>query len=128
DGSITYAILPLAITMKGVREGTLHALGITGDKRSQELPEVPTIAEAGLAGFKATVWWGIWAPAGIPAGIRDRIAKDVTRALAAPDMIEQFKKSSFEPLGMTQAEFTKFVRGEMESAARTAKAAGIKPQ
>lgn len=128
DGSITYAILPLAITMKGVREGTLHALGITGAKRSQELPEVPTIAEAGLAGFKATVWWGIWAPAGIPAVIRDKIATDVTRALAAPDMIEQFKKSAFEPLSMTPAEFTHFVSSEMEAAARTAKDAGIKPQ
>lgn len=128
DSSITYAILPLAITMKGVREGTLHALGITGAKRSQELPDVPTIAEAGLAGFKAIVWWGIWAPAGIPAGIRDKIAKDVTRALAAPDMIEQFKKSAFEPLSMTQTEFTRFVRNEMEAAALTAKAAGIKPQ
>ena len=128
DGSITYAILPLAITMKGVREGTLRALGMTSAKRTQELPDVPTIAEAGLAGFKAIVWWGIWAPAGIPAGIRDKIAKDVAGALAAPDMIEQFKKSAFEPMSMPPEEFTRFVRTEAESAARTAKAAGIKPQ
>jgi tripartite-type tricarboxylate transporter receptor subunit TctC len=128
DGSITYAILPVAITMKGVREGTLRALGMTSAKRSQELPDVPTIAESGIAGYEATVWWGIWSPAGIPAGIKEKLAKDVAKALSSQDMIAQFKKSAFEPMSMTPAEFTRFVRSEMEAAARTAKAAGIKPQ
>lgn len=128
DGGITYAFLPLAIMLKGVREGKLIALGVTSAKRSHELPDVPTIAEAGFTRFEATVWWGIWAPAGITAGVKDKLAKDVAGALASPDMIEQFKKSAFEPMSMTPAKFTSFVQSEQEAAARTVKEAGIKPQ
>jgi tripartite-type tricarboxylate transporter receptor subunit TctC len=73
-------------------------------------------------------WWGVWAPAGITSGVKDKLTKDVASALASPDMIEQFKKSAFEPMSMGPAEFTRFVQSEMEAAARTAKAAGIKPQ
>ena len=62
DATVTYAFLPLALAMK---EG-LKALGVTSSERSSAIPDVPTIAETGLAGFESTVWWGIWAPAGIP--------------------------------------------------------------
>ena len=128
DGSINYAVLSLAITLKGLREGKLIALGVTSAKRLRELPDVPTIAESAFAGFEATVWWGVWAPAGIPSNVKDKLAKDVAKALAAPDMIEQFKKSAFEPMSMTPDEFAKFVQSERESALRIVKAAGIKPQ
>lgn len=128
DGSITYAFLPIAVTMKGVREGTLGGLGVTSAKRALELPDVPTIAESGFAGYEATVWWGIWAPAGIPTGVKGKLAKDVAGALASPDMIEQFKKSAFEPMSMTPEKFASFVQSEQEAAVRTAKEAGIKPQ
>ncbi|NTW58362.1 MAG: tripartite tricarboxylate transporter substrate binding protein [Nitrospirae bacterium] len=128
EGNITYAFLPLAITMKGVREGKLRALGVTSTKRSNELPDVPTIEESGLKGYKMTVWWGIWTPAGVPSTVKDKLVKDVASALASPDLMEQFKKSAFEPMSMTPEKFTGFVQSEREAAARIIKEAGIKPQ
>jgi tripartite-type tricarboxylate transporter receptor subunit TctC len=127
-GQIMYWFPPLAIALNPVREGKLIALGVTSAKRSEGLPEVPTVAEAGVAGFEDTTWWGIWAPASIPANVADKLAKDVARALAAPDLREKFAKLGFEPMSMTLAMFERFVRSEMEAAAHIAKTAGIKPQ
>jgi tripartite-type tricarboxylate transporter receptor subunit TctC len=127
-GQIMYWFPPLAIALNPVREGKLIALGVTSAERSGGLPEVPTVAEAGVAGFEDTTWWGIWAPASIPANVADKLAKDVARALAAPDLREKFAKLGFEPMSMTSAMFERFVRSEMEAAAHIAKTAGIKPQ
>ena len=127
-GQVTYWFAPLAMALKPVREGKLIALCVTSSKRYDGLPSVPTIAEAGVAGFVETNWWGMWAPANIPPRVADKLAKDVARALAAPDLREKFAKLGFEPMSMTSAEFARFVRSEIESSARIAKAAGIKPQ
>lgn len=127
-GQTTYWFPPMAIALKPVREGKLIALGVTGSKRYDGLPSVPSIAEAGVADFVQTTWWGIWAPAGIPARVADKLAKDVARAISSPDLRGEFAKLGFEPMSMTSAEFASFVHSEMESAARIAKAAGIKPQ
>ena len=127
-GQIKYWFPPLAMALNPVREGKLIALGVTSAKRSGGLPEVPTVAEAGVAGFEDTNWWGIWAPSGIPANVADKLAKDVARALAAPDLRNKLTKLGFEPMSMTSAMFGRFVRSEMEAAGRIAKTAGIKPQ
>jgi tripartite-type tricarboxylate transporter receptor subunit TctC len=92
------------------------------------MPDVPTISETGVAGSESTIWWGIWAPAGIPGNIADKLEKDIARALAAPEVLKQFKKRRLEPMSMTSAEFARFVRNEMESVARIVKEAGIKPK
>ncbi len=127
-GQVTYWLAPLAMALKPVREGKLIALCVTGPRRYDGLPSVPTIAEAGVTGFVETNWWGLWAPANVPARVADKLAKDVARALAAPDLREKLAKLGFEPMSMMSAEFERFVRSEIESAARIAKAAGIKPQ
>jgi len=85
-GQTTYWFPPMAIALKPVREGKLIALGVTGSKRYDGLPSVPSIAEAGVADFVQTTWWGIWAPAGIPARVADKLAKDVARAISSPDL------------------------------------------
>jgi tripartite-type tricarboxylate transporter receptor subunit TctC len=126
-GQIMYWFPPLAIALNPVREGKLIALGVTSAKRSGGLPELPTVAEAGVAGFEDTNWWGIWAPARIPAYVADKLEKDVARALAAPDLRGKLAKLGFEPMSMTPAMFERFVRSEIEAAARVAKTAGIRP-
>jgi tripartite-type tricarboxylate transporter receptor subunit TctC len=126
-GEVTYWFPPLAMALKNVQEGKLLALGVSSAKRSSALPEVPTMAQAGVI-LEDVNWFGVWAPAGTPASVADKLAKDVARAVSSPDVREQLAKLGAEPMSMTQAEFGKFVRSEMESAARTAKAAGIKPQ
>lgn len=80
--------------------------------RSYLLPEVPTIAEAGVAGFDYPIWYGVWVPAGTPAAVVDKLAKDIARVLAAPDVHDALAKHGAEPMSMTQPDFARFVLSE----------------
>jgi tripartite-type tricarboxylate transporter receptor subunit TctC len=119
---------PIPLAFADIRAGKLCALGVTTKKRSSLLPEVPTIAEAGVPGFDYPIWYGVWVPNGTPAGVVDKLAKDIARVLAVPDLRDQLAKHGADPMSMTQPEFAHFVLSESESAARIIKAAGIKPQ
>lgn len=127
DGRITYMIAPISITLLPIRGGKLLPLGLTTVKRSTLLPEVLTIAEAGLAGFEFSIWYGIWVPVGTPAPVVDKIAKGVARAFADQDLRDWVAKHGGEPISMTQPEFVRFVQSESQSAARLIKTANIKP-
>jgi tripartite-type tricarboxylate transporter receptor subunit TctC len=123
-----YLLAPIQFALVEIRAGRLCPLGVSTKKRSSLLPEVPTIAEAGVAGFDYPIWYGVWAPAGTPAGVVDKLAKDIARALAAPDLREWLAKHGADPMSMTQPEFAHFVLSESESAARLIDIAGIKPK
>jgi len=97
-------------------------------KRSAALPNVPTIAESGLPGFDYNLWVGVFAPAGTPAEIVDKINKDVARLLQSAEVKERFANLGAEPMPMTPAEFRNFVRVEIDESAKVIKAAGIKAQ
>jgi tripartite-type tricarboxylate transporter receptor subunit TctC len=127
-GRTDYLLAPIELALPQIHDGKLIALGVSTARRSALLPEVPTIAEAGVAGFDFPIWYGIWVPAGTPAGVVDKLAKDIGRVLAGPDLRDWVAKHGGEPMGMTQPEFAHFVLSESESAARIIKAAGIKPQ
>ena len=127
-GRTTYMMAPIPLALADIRGGRLRALGVSTKKRSYLLPEVPTIAEAGVPDFDYPIWYGVWVPAGTPAGVVDKLAKDIARALAAPDLRDWLAKHGADPMSMTQPEFARFVLSESESAARIIKAAGIKPQ
>ena len=127
-GRMDYLLAPIQRALEEIRAGGLCPLGVSTKKRSSLLAEVPTIAEAGVTGFDYPIWYGVWAPAGTPAGVVDKLAKDIARALAAPDLREWIAKHGADPMNMTQPEFTRFVLSESESAARIIEAAGIKPQ
>ena len=127
-GRTDYLLAPIQLALVDIRAGRLRPLGVSTKKRSSLLPEVPTIAEAGVAGFDYPIWYGVWTPAGTPAGVVDRLAKDILRALAAPDLREWLANHGAEPMNMTQPDFARFVLSESESATRTIEAAGIKPQ
>jgi tripartite-type tricarboxylate transporter receptor subunit TctC len=101
---------------------------VTTKKRSSLLPEVPTIAEAGVPGFDFPIWYGVWVRAGTPAAVVEKLAKDIARVLAVPDLRDQLAKHGFDPMSMTQPEFVRFVQSESESATRIIASAGIKPQ
>ena len=127
-GRIDYQLVPIPLALVDIRGGRLRALGVTTKKRSPLLPEVPTIAEAGVPGFDWPIWYGVWVRTGTPAGVVDKLAKDLARVLAAPDMQDWIVKHGADPMSMTQPEFERFVLSESESAAHIIKAAGIKPQ
>ena len=125
-GRFTYYLVPISLALPHIRNGTLVALGVSTARRSTLLPEVPTIAEAGVAGFDFPIWYGIWVPAGTPTGVVDKLANDIGRVLAGPDLRDWIAKHGGEPISMTQPEFAGFVQSESEGAARLIKAAGIK--
>jgi tripartite-type tricarboxylate transporter receptor subunit TctC len=127
-GRTTYLITPIAHALADIRAGRLRALGVTTNTRSSLLSEVPTIAEAGVTGFDYPIWYGVWVRAGTPAGVVNKLAKDIARVLAEPGLRDLLTKDGAHPMSMTQPEFAHFVVSESESAARVIKAAGIKPR
>lgn len=127
-GEVDFWFPPVAGVMAGIGEGKLIALAVTGEKRSAMLPQVPTMAEAGVNNMESAAWFGFWAPAGVPSNIIEKIANDIGRAMAAPDVREKFSKSGAEPMNMTPAQFAVFVRNETEASKRFTKELGIKPK
>lgn len=127
-GRTTGYFAPITAALPFVQGGKLRAVAISSARRSAQLPNVPTVAEAGIKGFDFLLWFGVWGPAGMPADLVSRIARDINTVLASGDMKEQFAKASTEPLIMTTAEFSAFVRREIEESARVIKAAGIQAQ
>ena len=125
-GRTAYMISPISLAMPQIRDGRLVALGVSSARRSSLLPEIPTIAEAGVAGFDYPIWYGVWAPAGTPAVVVNKLANDIARTL--PQMKDWLAEHGADPMSMTQAGFARFVLGESESAARIINAAGIKPR
>jgi tripartite-type tricarboxylate transporter receptor subunit TctC len=127
-GRIAYFFSPVSAALPLVRDGKLLALAVSSAKRSSVLPNVPTVAESGLPGFDYNLWVGMFAPAGTPAEVIEKINHDVNRVLGEADVRERLTSLGAEAMPMSAAEFDRFVRAEMEDAAKVVKAAGIKVQ
>lgn len=111
-----------------IKAGKLRALGVTTVKRTQALPDVPSIAEAGLPGYEATQWFGVLAPAATPRAIIDRLYQEVSRALRTPDVKGHLNADGAEVVASTPEEFAGYIKSETEKWAKVIKAAGITPQ
>jgi tripartite-type tricarboxylate transporter receptor subunit TctC len=107
--------------------GQVRALGTTGAKRSALTPDIPTVAEAGVAGYEATIWLGVMAPAGTPKDIVGKLNAGINKVLARPDVKEAWAKQGAVPMAMTPAEFDKYLQTDIEKWANVVKSAGIKP-
>jgi tripartite-type tricarboxylate transporter receptor subunit TctC len=104
------------------------ALGVSGRKRSEALPNVPRIAEAGVPDYEATQWYGLVAPAGTPAEIVARLNAEATQALKTQEMAEKLATDGAEPVGSTPAQFAAHIKNELAKWANVARAAKIEPQ
>jgi tripartite-type tricarboxylate transporter receptor subunit TctC len=109
-----------------VRAGKLKGFGTSGRARSSVLPDVPTVAEAGVPGYEATIWLGIVAPAGTPAPIVERLNAEVRKIAASAEVKEAWGKQGATPLVMTPAEFTQYLHGDIAKWAKVIAQAGIK--
>jgi tripartite-type tricarboxylate transporter receptor subunit TctC len=121
-----YPSLPTA--MPYIKAGRLRALGVTTAKRAQALPDVPSIAEAGVPGYEATQWFGLLAPAATPRPIVDRLYQEALRALRVADLKERMTAEGLEVVGSAPEEFAEYIKSETVKWAKVIKAAGIKPQ
>jgi tripartite-type tricarboxylate transporter receptor subunit TctC len=106
----------------------VRPLAVTSTKRQAAIPNVPTVAESGVPGYAFTLWFGMWAPAGLSGELVDKINKDVNRALGSADVVDRLSKVGQEPMIMSPTEFRQLDRKEVDEYGRIIKAAGIKPQ
>ena len=111
-----------------VQSGRLRGIATTGPKRSAAIPELPTMIESGFPGFEAGSWYGIFAPAGTPAEIVERIHKEVVKALGNPEMQKQLSAQGAEPIGNSPREFAAFIRAEIAKWAQVIRTSGAKPE
>jgi tripartite-type tricarboxylate transporter receptor subunit TctC len=109
-----------------VRSGALTPLGITTAKRSPILPDVPTIAEAGVPGYEFSSWFGFFFPAGVPAPIVEQVNRDIVAVLRTPGIKERLTADGADVVGNSPEEFGKFVDAELDKWAEVVKSAGLK--
>lgn len=118
----------LAQTVPYIKSGTLRALGTGGRERSPVLPDVPTIAEAGLPGYEAVNWWGVVAPAGTPRAIVDKLNGEIAAVQRSPEAQKQFASEGATPVTMTPGDFGAFMVSEMDKWGKVVRQGGIKAE
>jgi tripartite-type tricarboxylate transporter receptor subunit TctC len=111
-----------------VRAGQVIALGTTGKQRSAIMPEVPTVDEAGVPGYEATIWLGVMAPAGTPKPIIDKLNGEIQKIVQRADVKEAWAKQGAVPMAMSPAEFDKYLRTDVEKWAQVVKVSGASVQ
>jgi tripartite-type tricarboxylate transporter receptor subunit TctC len=119
---------PLTAALPLVKDGKLLALAVSTPQRTPALPQVPTTLEAGIPGSDYTFWVGMIVASGTPQPVVKRLHDEAIKALASPEVKERMKLLGADPFPMEQAQFNAFIKTEMESAARIAKAANLKAQ
>lgn len=125
-GTVPMSIPGTQAMVKHIKDGKLRPLATTGVKRSPQLPDVPTLAESGLPGYSAYVWMGLLAPKGTPPAIVERLHREVTAAMAAPEVKTFFTEAGIEAVGSTPAEFDAYFREERDRWSRIVKETGAK--
>ena len=126
-GRISFVFSPIGLAIPMVKEKRLLALGVTPAARSPALPDVPTIAEAGVPGFDFDTWYGIFAPGTTPPALVAQISADIAKAIASPEVRERFATRGAVPKSSSPEAFDRFVRSEIDKLGKLIKAAGVRP-
>jgi tripartite-type tricarboxylate transporter receptor subunit TctC len=116
----------LAAALPHLRSGRARALAVTGKQRSAQLPDVPTMEEAGFKGFDAMQWYGSVGPAGMPVEVVRRLNETQVTVLKDPDLREKLSVEAVEPWPMTPEEFGQYIRSDIQRWSALAKARNIK--
>jgi tripartite-type tricarboxylate transporter receptor subunit TctC len=111
-----------------IRAGALRAIAVTGERRLALLPDVPTVAEEGYPGFAASTWYGLFAPAGVPRAVVQKISADAIAALHLPDVEQKLGSQGFDVIAGDPAAFAALLKAELAKWAAVIKAAGISDQ
>ena len=126
SGQVEMMLDAITVMAQMAKAGRVRALGTSGAKRSTVMPEVPTIAEAGVKGYESTIWIGLMAPRGTPKPVIDRLNAEVGKVLARPDVKKAWNAQGAEPMTMTVGEFEKYLNGDIAKWAKLIRGAGIK--
>ena len=126
-GQVQMMIDAVTAMAPNVSQGQVRALAITGTARSSVLPDVPTVAEAGLPGYEATIWLGLMAPTGTPKPIIDKLNAAVNAAIRRPEIVKLWADQGAAPMSMTPEEFDKYLRSDIVKWADVVKQFGDQP-
>jgi len=125
-GQVQIMFATAAITLSQVRAGKLKALGVSTSKRTALLPEIPTIAESGLPGYEMSIWWGVLAPAGLPAAVSTKLQAQISAILAEPESARRLAGEGAVPSSLNSVGFTRLLTADIQKWQRVARDAGIK--
>jgi tripartite-type tricarboxylate transporter receptor subunit TctC len=125
-GSVQYFFAPITAAVPLVRSGKITALAVTTPNRSPVLPDLPSAAEVGIAGFDFNLWTGLLGPAKMPKDVKDKIAKEVDRIVTLPDIKERMLVQGATGHTMPPAQFDAFIKAEVGRLAKVVKASGAK--
>ncbi|TMG89470.1 MAG: tripartite tricarboxylate transporter substrate binding protein, partial [Betaproteobacteria bacterium] len=125
DVDLTFANVPAIL--QHVKSGRLRPLASTGARRSELMPDVPTMQETGLKGVEVTVWYGVLAPAATSRDIVNTLSEAIVKATRSPDIRQRLLDQGAEPVGSTPAEFDKILREEVAKWVDVIRASGIRP-
>jgi tripartite-type tricarboxylate transporter receptor subunit TctC len=123
-GRVQVMFSPASTVLPYIKAGKLRALASTGSKRTPAAPELPTLAESGLPGYETSIWFGLFAPAGTPREIVERLSKEAARATASPELKAQFAAQAIDVMTGTPEQFAAYVRREIEKWARLVETSG----
>ena len=126
SGQVPIFIDNLASALGQIKAGTVRALAVTGTERSALLPDVPTMAEAGVPGYSNYVWFGLWAPKKTPAPIITKLHAEVEKAVASPAVTDRLTAAAGVPFNLPIADINPFVQGEIVKWADVVKRGGVK--
>ena len=128
SGAVSVSFPTITSGLPPVKAGKLRALGVTSKQRSTVAPDIPTIAESGLAGYEATTWYGMLAPAGTPRAIVDALQRHTVAILTQGDLRDKLLAQGLEPVGNKPAEFDSIIAAELMKWSKVVKAAGVKAE
>lgn len=128
SGEVQLLFTSIPTVLPQINAGKMRAIGVSISRRSSALPNVPTIAEAGVPGYYAASWYGLLLPAGVPRGTVKALSKEIVAAMEVPAIRDGMLKQGFEPVGNTPDGFAKFIREEIPRWDKVVRAARIKPQ
>jgi tripartite-type tricarboxylate transporter receptor subunit TctC len=127
-GTVQLSFMSVSSTAPQIRAGKLRALAVTSAQRSEALPDLPTLAELGIAGYDVGTWWGLLAPAGTPETIVARLNAAMRKAVAQPEVKARFAPLGLDPRSDSPAEFAAFIKMEVDRYAAIARIAAIEPE
>ena len=127
-GQIQLLFADVGLVTAHLKAGKLRGLAVSGSSRSAALPDLPTVAEAGVPGYAAGTWYGLFAPAGTPPAIVSRLSEETRKALAHPDVRASLAAQGVDPAGNTPEQFAAFVRDEYAKWGKVIRDAGIKAE